>query len=86
MKYKYVSLERLKTKTHQTWFKRDEDAKRGKEARAMDDADSRIILQPKLVMHLQKTPDFDKIYDEFEALYSKKFEEEHKEEIELNDK
>jgi len=89
LKYKYVSLSRLKTKTHQTWYKKENDAPRGKDAKskaAMDDADSRIILQPKLVMHLKKSADFDKIYDDFEALHKKNFEEEHKEEIEMNDK
>ena len=54
LKYKYVTLTRLKTKTHQTILKRD-DAKNGKD----EDPDNRVILQPKLVVHLSKTVDFD---------------------------
>lgn len=75
LKYKYVTLSRLKTKTHQTYLKRD-DAKNAKD----DDFDSRVILQPKLVVHLTKTPEFDSIYDDFESAF-KKIQEEHAEDI-----
>ena len=37
-------------------------------------------------MHLKKTSDFDKIYDEFEAQHQKKFEEENKDDIEVAEK
>ena len=37
-------------------------------------------MQPKLVVHLQKTPDFDSIYDDFEAIF-KKVQEEHADDI-----
>jgi len=75
LKYKYVTLTRLKTKTHQTILKRD-DAKNGKD----EDPDNRVILQPKLVVHLSKTVDFDSIYDNFESAF-KKMKEEHAEDI-----
>ena len=70
LKYKYVTISRLKTKTHQKVVKKDDE----------DDADSRIILQPKLVVHLAKTPEFDSIYDDFEQAF-KKIQEEHAEDI-----
>ena len=93
MKYKYVTMARLKTKTHQVVKKKDVVTNaRGQEAKyskvyqnAEEDADSRIVLQPKLVIHLKKTPEFDQIYDEFEALYQK-MAEEHAEEIAMGDK
>ena len=77
LKYKYVTLSRLKTKTHQTILKRDDEKKPSKDD---NDADNRVILQPKLVVHLTKTPDFDSIYDDFEAAF-KKIQEEHAEDI-----
>ena len=40
-----------------------------------------IILQPKLVVHLQKTEAFDEIYEKWEETM-KKAAEEHKEDIE----
>lgn len=44
------------------------------------DADSRVVLQPKLVIHLHKTPEFDSIFDDFDAVF-KKVSAEHGEEI-----
>ena len=41
-------------------------------------------MQPKLVVHLQKTPDFDSIYDDFEAIF-KKVQEEHADDIKAID-
>ena len=61
MKYKYVTMERLKTKTVQAM---DGPKTFGKEA--SHDADLRVVLQPRLVVHLKKTPEFDSIFDEFE--------------------
>ena len=75
LKYKYVTLARLKTKTHQTILKKD-DIKNPKD----EDFDNRVILQPKLVVHLTKTADFDSIYDTFELAF-KKMKEEHAEDI-----
>ena len=90
MKYKYVVMTRLKTKTHQTVEAKEggsgKEASKTNFAKHLDeDADPRIILQPKLVIHLQKTPEFDSIYDDFEAVY-KKVAEEHEEEIAMGDK
>ena len=82
MKYKYVTLARLKTKTVQTRTDIGNNFA-GKDADDYD-ADPRIILQPKLVVHLKKTPDFDAIYDDFEAIYQK-VAAEHKDEIEIHD-
>ena len=82
MKYKYVTMARLKTKTVQTRTDIGNNFA-GKDADDYD-ADPRIILQPKLVVHLKKTPEFDTIYDDFEAIY-KKVAEEHKDEIEIHD-
>ena len=63
-KYKYVTLTRLKTKTHQTKIRKDDSKAGTSSSAADDDIDSnRIILQPKLVVHLSKTPEFDAIYD-----------------------
>lgn len=76
LKYKYVTLSRLKTKTHQTMLRPDDDKKKSKD----DEDESRIILQPKLVVHLTKTPEFDSIYDDFESAF-KKIQEEHAEDI-----
>ena len=45
-----------------------------------DDIDNRVILQPKLVVHLSKTAEFDSIYDNFESAF-KKMKEEHAEDI-----
>jgi len=89
MKYKYVVMTRLKTKTHQTVEAKEggsgKEASKTNFAKHLDeDADPRIILQPKLVIHLQKTPEFDSIYDDFEAVY-KKVAEEHEEEIAMGD-
>ena len=36
-----------------------------------NDFDPRVILQPKLVVHLKKTAEFDSIYDDFEAIFKK---------------
>ena len=74
LKYKYVTISRLKTKTHQKVVKIDDE----------DDANSRIILQPKLVVHLTKTSEFDSIYDDFEQAF-KKIQEEHAEDINVID-
>ena len=82
MKYKYVTLARLKTKTVQTRTDIGNNFA-GKDADDYD-ADPRIILQPKLVVHLKKTSDFDAIYDDFEAIYQK-VAAEHKDEIEIHD-
>ena len=57
LKYKYVTVSRLKTKTVQT----QDDPK----------LDSYVKLQPRLIIHLTKTPDFNKIYDDFEAVFQK---------------
>lgn len=72
MKYKYVTLSRIKTKTVQTL--EVEEKKEG-------DVDHFTRLQPRLVMHLTKTKEFDSIYDDFESQF-KKMVEEHKEDIE----
>ena len=69
MKYKYVEMSRLKTKTVQA---------------TKDDEDARVVLQPRLVIHLRKSKDFDSIYDEFESVYNKAAEE-HKDETELGE-
>ena len=61
-KYGYCTLTRLKTKTHQ--------------AKAADD-DSRVVLRPKLVVHLTKTAAFDQIHHDFEEKMSKAQEEAH---------
>lgn len=70
MKYKYVTLSRIKTKTVQTI---EEESKRGPEHMTR--------LQPRLVLHLTKTQEFDSIYEDFENKY-KKMVEEHKDDIE----
>ena len=80
LKYKYVTMTRLKTKTHQTKIRKD-DPKQSSSLPADEDMDyNRIILQPKLVVHLSKTPEFDTIYDGFEQAY-KKMKEEHADDI-----
>tara|TARA_B110000285_G_C14860117_1_gene484142 strand:+ start:411 stop:701 length:291 start_codon:yes stop_codon:yes gene_type:complete len=66
MKYKYVTMERLKTKTVQAM---DGPRTFGKEM--PNDADQRVVLQPRLVVHLKKTPEFDSIFDEFESVFNK---------------
>ena len=43
-----------------------------------------MILQPKLVVHLRKTAEFDSIYDDFEAIF-KKVQEGHEEDIKAID-
>ena len=65
IKYKYVTVTRIKTKTVQV--PDDEKQKNAK-------------LQPRLVVHLTKTAEFDSIYDDFEAVF-KKVAEEHEEDI-----
>ena len=75
MKYKYVVMSRLKTKTVQAI---DNPKASGKEA--SHDADSRVVLQPRLVVHLEKTPEFDAIFDEFESVFNKEIEA-HKDEL-----
>lgn len=78
LRYKYVTMTRLKTKTHQTML-RNSDSKPS--TTIDEDIDqNRVILQPKLVVHLKKTPEFDTIYDDFEAAF-KKMKEEHEEDI-----
>ena len=90
MKYKYVTLSRLKTKTHQTILRPEKIEKSGagqpqqKQQPAEAEIDPRVILQPKLVVHLRKTAEFDSIYDDFEAIF-KKVEEEHSEDIKAID-
>ena len=99
LKYGYVSMDRLKTKTHQTWDKQDFQKYKGKETKNVatsiykpsnhqkdiEDADPKIVLQPKLVIHLSKCAQFDSIYDKFEENY-KKAEEDHAEEIAIAEK
>ena len=65
IKYKYVTITRLKTKTVQVHD---------------DETDKYAKLQPRLIVHLKKTPEFDSIYDDFEAVF-KKVAEEHEEDI-----
>ena len=65
IKYKYVTVTRMKTKTVQ--IPDDEQEKYAK-------------LQPRLIVHLTKTPEFDSIYDDFESVF-KKVAEEHEEDI-----
>ena len=71
MKYKYVTMERLKTKTVQAM---DGPRTFGKEV-PNDYSDHKVILQPRLVIHLKKTPEFDSIFDDFEAAFNKEMEE-----------
>ena len=59
-KYGYCTLTRIKTKTHQ--------------AKTAED-DARVILRPKLVVHLSKTPEFDQIQHDFEEKMTKAQEE-----------
>jgi len=73
LKYKYVTLARLKTKTVQIYDEEDGNRKHH------DDHTAK--LQPRLIVHLTKTKDFDDIYDDFEAKF-KKMLEEHQEDIE----
>ena len=47
------------------------------------DADPRVVLQPRLVVHLKKTPEFDSIFDQFETAFNKEIEE-HKDDIEVS--
>ena len=61
IKYKYCTETRLKTKTVQTIHRGDDMTS--------------LRLQPKLVIHLRKTDDFDTVYDEFEAKFKKIIEE-----------
>ena len=69
MKYKYVTMERLKTKTVQAM-----DAPKAGGKDASNDADPRVVLQPRLVVHLKKTSEFNSIFDEFEAVFNKEIE------------
>ena len=69
MKYKYVTLARLKTKTVQ--ILEDAEGHHHEAAR----------LQPRLIAHLTKTAEFDSIYDEFEIKF-KTMMEENKEQLE----
>ena len=66
-KYKYVEMTRLKTKTVQANYSKENDSK--------------VVLQPRLVIHLKKSKEFDSIFDDFESVF-KKASEEHKDEIE----
>ena len=75
MKYGYVTMSRLKTKTVQAM---DVPKSAGKEP--SHDADHRVVLQPRLVVHLKKTPEFDSIFDKFEAVFNKEIEA-HKDEL-----
>ena len=68
MKYNYVEMSRLKTKTVQ----------------ATKQDDTKVVLQPRLVIHLTKSDKFDSIYDDFEKVF-KKVEEENKEEIAISE-
>ena len=70
LKYKYVTLSRLKTKTVQIY---DDEERKGND-------DPMARLQPRLIAHLTKTKEFDDIYDDFEFKF-KKMLEENKEEI-----
>ena len=56
MKHKYVTMTRLKTKTVQTLQTEEKEG----------DIDKFTRLQPRLVVHLTKTAEFDSIYDDFE--------------------
>ena len=99
LKYGYVDITRVKTKTHQTWDKQDFQKNKGKDSKNastsiykpsnhqkdIEDADAKIVLQPKLVIHLTKCDQFDSIYDKFEENY-KKAEEDHAEEIAIAEK
>ena len=58
LKYKYVTVSRLKTKTVQIHEEDDTSANYSR-------------LQPRLIIHLTKTKEFDKIFDEFEAVFQK---------------
>ena len=69
MKYNYCTMTRLKTKTVQSF---DDGEK-----------DKRVVLQPRLVIHLQKTAEFDKVYDDFDSVF-KKVQEEHKDDIDAD--
>ena len=66
----YVTLTRLKTKTVQVVDIEDESKTLNPHAK----------LQPRLIIHLTKTAEFDSIYDDFEAKF-KKMLEEHSEDI-----
>ena len=66
-----MTLARLKTKTVQTM----EDPK---------DDGRRVVLQPRLIVHLQKTPEFSAIFDDFEKAFAEAAEE-HKDDIELGE-
>ena len=68
MKYNYVEMTRLKTKTVQ----------------ATKQDDSKVVLQPRLVIHLTKSSQFDSIYDDFEKVFEK-VKEENKEEIAISE-
>ena len=59
----------MKTKTVQIY---------GEEERKNNDEHTR--LQPRLIVHLTKTKEFDDIYDDFETKFNKMVEE-HKEDI-----
>ena len=69
-KYGYVTLSRMKTKTVQIV----EEEQRNHNAR----------LQPRLVVHLTKTADFESIYGSFESQFNKMLDE-HKEDIDVNE-
>ena len=71
MKYKYVTLSRLKTKTVQIY---EEEEK----------SDPYAKLQPRLIAHLTKTKEFDTIYEDFEGGF-KKMLEEHKDDIDSSE-
>ena len=79
IKHKYVEITRLKTKTVQAM---DEVPEKGGRYKKKQDADPdlRVVLQPRLVVHLKKTPQFDESYENFEKIL-KNVEEEHAEDL-----
>ena len=80
LKYKYVDITRLKTKTVQALDDIQEKGAKGKKKGDGELPEKRVVLQPRLVVHLKKTPQFDEIFDNFEKIM-KKAEEEHAEEL-----
>uniref|UniRef100_A0A7S3II50 DNA/RNA-binding protein Alba-like domain-containing protein n=1 Tax=Strombidium inclinatum TaxID=197538 RepID=A0A7S3II50_9SPIT len=76
IKYGYVTLTRLKTKTVQAM---DDPAKKDESSRK---ADPRVVLQPRLVIHLTKTAEFDEIFHDFETMFKTEEEQQHPEDLE----
>ena len=61
LNYQYVTLRNLNTGTHLSPMKKSVQA-----PQAAETEDVEMEEKPKLVIHLAKASDFDKIYDEFE--------------------